>query len=253
MSISKVTRGTPLRTALRAETWNAFVDAANAHKTTAERAGDGRRLLDEMPTLTVLVRNDTGAAVGRGAVLGISGGPVVTPAANQTEFLTRSGWIGDTPVTADHGRFVITAEPIPDNGIGLAYVAGVVSCEVNISHTFLMRADIDAGVSTHLVAKPNGSAQILWIEAGTGTNWAVVRIGPSMDCVAIGKTAAEVTAGSTGNVSIWQNGADTGYQVSGVKLDWMHGSEKISSGKQVQITWFASERVWRFTGAECET
>ena len=68
----------------------------------------------------------------------------------------------------------------------------------------------------------------------------------------IGKADADITAGSTGTVSIWRDGADTTEDVTGVKLDWMAGTTQVSSGKEVMITWFADESIWRITGAECE-
>ena len=68
----------------------------------------------------------------------------------------------------------------------------------------------------------------------------------------IGKADADITAGSTGTVSIWRDGADTTENIEDVELDWMHGGTKVSSGKQVMITFFADEGIWRITGAECE-
>jgi len=69
--------------------------------------------------------------------------------------------------------------------------------------------------------------------------------------VKIGKADAEITADSSGTVSIWRDGVDTGEDVT-AELDWMHGSENISLGKEVLVTWFADEGIWRITGAECE-
>ena len=70
--------------------------------------------------------------------------------------------------------------------------------------------------------------------------------------VKIGKADAAITAGSTGTISIWRDGADTTENIEDVELDWMHGSTDVSLGKQVMITYFADEAIWRITGAECE-
>lgn len=74
----------------------------------------------------------------------------------------------------------------------------------------------------------------------------------------IGKADSTITAGSTGTVSVWQKNAstgtleDTGDNVT-VYLDWMHGSEDVSSGKQVLIARFSEYGgIWRVIGAECE-
>ncbi len=70
--------------------------------------------------------------------------------------------------------------------------------------------------------------------------------------VKIGKADADITADSTGTVSIWRGGVDTTENVTDVELDWMHGGTKVSAGKEVMITFFADEGIWRITGAECE-
>ena len=70
--------------------------------------------------------------------------------------------------------------------------------------------------------------------------------------VKIGKADADITADSTGTVSIWRAGVDTTENVEDVELDWMHGGTKVSAGKEVMITFFADEGIWRITGAECE-
>ena len=70
--------------------------------------------------------------------------------------------------------------------------------------------------------------------------------------VKIGKADAQIPIDSTGTVSIWRDGVDTTENITGVKLDWMAGTTNVSSGKEVMITWFADEGIWRITGAECE-
>ena len=75
---------------------------------------------------------------------------------------------------------------------------------------------------------------------------------PSDQTVKIGKADADITVGSTGTISIWRNGIDTGENIENVDLDWMAGATDVSAGKEVMITWFADEGLWRITGAECE-
>lgn len=67
----------------------------------------------------------------------------------------------------------------------------------------------------------------------------------------IGKTDSLITFGGNGVVSIYRNGIDTTENET-AKLDWMHGDEDISSGKEVLIMRFADEGIWRIIGAECE-
>ena len=69
--------------------------------------------------------------------------------------------------------------------------------------------------------------------------------------VKIGKADADIAVGATGTISIWRNGSDT-TENEDADLDWMAGSTQVSAGKEVMITWFADEGIWRITGAECE-
>ncbi len=67
----------------------------------------------------------------------------------------------------------------------------------------------------------------------------------------IGKADADIAVDATGTISIWRDGLDTTENVD-AKLDWMAGTTQVSAGKEVLITWFADEGIWRITGAECE-
>ena len=69
--------------------------------------------------------------------------------------------------------------------------------------------------------------------------------------VKIGKADSDISVDTTGTISIWRAGVDTTENVS-AKLDWMAGTTQVSSGKEVMITYFADEAIWRITGAECE-
>ena len=69
--------------------------------------------------------------------------------------------------------------------------------------------------------------------------------------VKIGKADADIAVDATGTISIWRDGSDT-TEDEDAKLDWMAGTTQVSSGKEVMITWFADEGIWRITGAECE-
>ncbi len=69
--------------------------------------------------------------------------------------------------------------------------------------------------------------------------------------VKIGKADADIAVDATGTISIWRDGSDT-TENEEAKLDWMAGTTQVSAGKEVLITWFADEGIWRITGAECE-
>lgn len=75
--------------------------------------------------------------------------------------------------------------------------------------------------------------------------------------VKIGKADDDIAIDTSGTVSVWKRDStgtlvDTTEDIT-AHLDWMHGDEKVSSGKEVLCTYFADEAIWRITGAECES
>jgi len=249
--IEKANAGDPISSHLKASTWNAFVDVANKFRNRVDvglELGAGN---SEDPAHTVMVKNNSGADLVAGSILALNG-PIISPTENIRAFKTRIGFLGVTPAASNHGQFVVLREPIGSGRIGLAALTGVVQTKVEISHTWLKRCDITAGSTTKLTAKPEGSAQILWIESGTGEKNALVRLNACRDAVAFGKPASNIAAGSTATITLWVAGAATTYTVSGVEFSWMTGGQQISAGKQVMLQWFADELKWRITGAECE-
>ena len=150
----------------------------------------------------------------------------------------------------------ILAEPIPANEYGLAYLAGCVACRVDINDLTEKQCGIQSG-STTLETRSDGPHYILWQDTGLGVVRCLVAMGSplvSTKTVKIGVAANNITAGGSGTINIWRNGVLTSpLETETAQLDWMHGSEDISQNKQVVITWFPDESVWRITGAECET
>lgn len=250
MTIPHVQRGTAFRDVLTADTWNGFVDAANDYRRRGMRLNIAQPRGYETQNSTVMIQNNSGSDLDQGHILAM-GAPLIGPTANLTEFKARSGWAGATPTLADHGKFVVLAEPIANTKIGLGIIAGIAVARVNFQIETLDRCDV--GTTTqYLDAKPEGTAQVLWKESGTGQKWAAIRLGALRDAMVVGKTNAEVLSGATAAVTMWINGIPTAYDVPAVKLDWMHGGQKISADKEVLAAWFASERLWRFIGSECE-
>ena len=85
---------------------------------------------------------------------------------------------GATPDEEDHvGKFAILLEPIADGKIGVGCLGGVCPVKIDVEdedHGYADIADAEAG---NLKSCDCGAAQILWKEDGTGTKWAVVRLG----------------------------------------------------------------------------
>ena len=249
--LAKVSSGAPF--APTAAAWNSFIDAAKL----AKMRGDARGLNlqsagRESPSNTILVRNNSDSELPALAIACVSG-PIILPSENATEFTVRSGWTVAAPTSSDFGNFVVLAESVPAGELGLAWSGGIVPCKLQVDHASMTRADIDAGNTTKLLANYHGSAQILWKESGTGSSlWAAVRMGQPQSVMLAGKANSDITTGSTGAMSVYDSGVDTGYDLEGIHLDWMHGGQQISSGKEVIASYFPLENRWRFTHAECE-
>ena len=156
--------------------YNAFVDAALDYQQRRQNSGAGTG--GSAPRGTVYVRNESGADVGRFAVLGIDA-PSVLPSISEEGFQEHLILDGVTPAAGTHeGRFVIMAEPIAAGEIGQAYASGVCQVQVNVADEAHEYADIADGDAAELASGSSGAC-ILWKEPGTGTVWAIVRLGSS--------------------------------------------------------------------------
>jgi len=128
----------------------------------------------------VLVKNTTGAARSQFEVLGVDG-VEIAPATSLSKFKRRVALSGTTPAVPDHrGNFVVLLDDLPAGAVGPAIASGLVHVQISVASGIeaLERADVADGQAGHLVPRPDGSAQILWRESGTGTKWAIVRLGP---------------------------------------------------------------------------
>jgi len=116
----KAISGQPVR--IPAQTWNAMLEAAQAHRDRQEHLG--REARPRGAGGIVLVKNATGSDVGRFSVLGIDG-VLIAPGDNEAEFLGRTAVTGVTPTTDHAGRFVVLIEPVKAGALGRAMLHGV--------------------------------------------------------------------------------------------------------------------------------
>jgi len=162
------------RLAIPAATFNTFVDAARDFL--ARQQGQEADPLQNRPRPgVVLVRNETGDDVDRFAVLGLDA-VLYTPEDNEQSFINQPVMKGVAPTAADHaGKFIILLEPAKDGAIVRGLVQGVAPVKLNVLREDHAFADVvDDG---RLSSAPEGAAQILWKEDGTGEDkWALVRM-----------------------------------------------------------------------------
>ena len=124
----------------------------------------------------VLVRNASGQDVGWFGILGVDG-VVYTPEDDEAGFLGQPVLDGKKPTQNHRGRFVIVLEPVAAGAIGRALVQGLVPVKVDVADEDHEFADVADGECDHLASGTTGAAQVLWKQAGTGTKWAIVRVG----------------------------------------------------------------------------
>jgi hypothetical protein len=167
--------GKPLK--IPAQAWNTLMDVAQKGNA-GGMGGGGIGASAYRRNALVWVQNDSGADVGQFAVLGIDDAGI-TPTDNLDSFKNEVFLSGVTPTTADYtGWFVVTVAPIADGEMGLAFAAGVFPVKVNMVTSGDSWADVKNSDATQLQSSNiGGAAQILWSESGTGTKWAVVRLG----------------------------------------------------------------------------
>lgn len=168
--------GQPFTPSARAH--NEFIDAATAIKQ-RQRIPGASRVNGVFPEGLVLVKNDSEEDANAFDVLGIDA-TLFTPAENLGEFQRNPVLSCSTPVVPDHtGKFVILYEAIPAGNIGRAWLHGTCRVQIDVGDEGDEFADVADGIATKLTSGSSGGVQILHIESGTGTKWAVVRFGAS--------------------------------------------------------------------------
>ncbi|MFM7844477.1 MAG: hypothetical protein ACKPEY_09625, partial [Planctomycetota bacterium] len=200
-NLEKVTPGQRIRS-LPAGDWNAFIDAARAHKgAELNQAAEGD--LAEFSPVLVQVKNATGSPLARYSVVGI-GSPIADPQSRSDQFRNEIAFTGVVPTTEHCGRFVILAEDIAPGFVGTAVIAGtcLVKLDVSASNAELVYASAGSGNTTSLVPQTIGSARILWRESGTGTKWALVRLGDVPQAVVHFELLSDLVLGSSASAAI---------------------------------------------------
>lgn len=169
--LTPVKKGDPLE--IRHETWNAMLAAARRGQANQNNLATPPPVENDRDT--VWVQNDSGGDLSRYAVLGVSG-IIFTP--GDEGFDDSIALTGVSPVAGTHeGKFVVLIDAIPSSEIGRAVLIGATVCQVAVTDTDHEYAEIANGVTATLASASTGSAQIIWAEAGTGTKWAIVRLG----------------------------------------------------------------------------
>ena len=221
--LAKVQKGDPL--IIKASTFNAFVDAAAAHR--RGRFGVGRTITrDAGQSVVVPIKNNSGADRSRYDVLGIDG-PLFDPATYPDSYKERVTLKGITPATGTHeGNFAILLEPIASGEIGQAAIAGLSVVQVNVvdadAEAFDF-AEIKNATAGYLTKSATGTARVVTIQSGTGTKWAVIsfgHLGPSKLLSATHTdTKADAAAVAKGSMIVGNGDSPSVWDAVGIGAD----------------------------------
>ncbi|MCC7408334.1 MAG: hypothetical protein IT442_09690 [Phycisphaeraceae bacterium] len=177
-ALKKVQSGEPL--AIPATAYNAFIDAARAHRAAQQEVASQPRPGVAQTTI-VPIRNDSGADRDRFDILGING-PLFTPTAALEQFKNRVVLTGGTPGSGHTANFAALLEPVKAGKIAAACIAGVCPARINVQNQSHLYADVASGSAANLQSGVLGAAFIVWKESGTGVKWSIVNLrGPASD------------------------------------------------------------------------
>jgi len=247
--LKKVLPGQAL--SIPAQAYNAFVDAALAHRGVGAHGPQVPERTYSRPPGLVRVRNMSGVDLPRFSPIGVSN-VAISPTASLANFQNTPIFHGFQPVSSQYrGKFAVLQEPLANGDLGDAVLSGITVSPISVQHTTHDRADVDASGGSLLVTSYYGAAEILYAESGTGTKWAVLRLGSFVAPVLKATADAEISVGGSGSVTIKRNGVSA--QTVTAHLNWMDGSQKVSAGNELLVQFFRDEAKWIIVGAECPT
>jgi len=222
-ALKKVKAGDSLR--IPAATFNAFVDAARAHRERQRDSGQRPKAAQQHSGI-VLIRNTTGVDLTRMLTVAL-GESVVGPADNEDEWLRRPAFDAATPSESGAGRCAVMLEPAAQGAMGLAMAAGIAPCYVFVHDAAHRYARPYPPNYVFQSSEDAADAQIVWKEAGTGLLRAVVRLGNDPDVelpLPVANPAVLAASGEAANTDAWgifdpPAGTD-GVRWTAVRLHW---------------------------------
>jgi hypothetical protein len=195
VDLTKVSKGDPIT--IPASTWNAFVDAAVAHRQSSPGAR-GVKGAKQLHPDHCLVQNISGELLERHRAVAIRAA-VIEPTDDADEFARRIVLTCDVPATDDKGRWGVLATNLlpgpsgdePNGQIGVVVIAGITQCRINLINIDDTHVEVTDGQAIPASGNPDdgtpGLAQIIWVAGGVGTATAagvqdaVIRLGTRLE------------------------------------------------------------------------
>ena len=211
MSLEKVRPGQSFE--VKAETWNAFIDAALFTKNQSNSGNMASR--SGVTNGVILVRNEESTDFPQFGAIALTDMLIKpTNTENIQEFKCRPPLFSGRRVTTAYESYpyAITLEPIPALGVGRALILGVTPAQVRIADSSHAFASPDTGSIGGLVSTAGGVARILWKNSTAGTQWAMLQLGGAgsgggnSDVVLCYVTGGNAESGF--NVTLYANGKE---------------------------------------------
>lgn len=174
---NKVGVGDSIASALTADNWNSFVDAAAA--VAASRLNSSvPSNLGRRDYSIIRVKNTSEDNWPRFAVAGLVD-PVIDADTNLLEFQGEPLFNGENPSDDTLTKYAITVDAIPAGEIGRAVAIGIIACQVDMRDQCHFYAKAVVGDYDKLKSDDIGTARILWHQPPASypaTCWALVRV-----------------------------------------------------------------------------
>ena len=169
MTFRRVSPGEPLEIA--ATTWNQLAEGLQQGPGNGAVPGKSFRA-----SVTVSVRNDTGADLPQFGVVGL-GDLLIDPDDGEGEFLNSIVFAGVLAAGGDYDlKWGLTLAPIEAGKIGTIVVQGLCYAKLDTEDATEAGPASDGDVEA-LTSVSCGLARVLWREAGGGNKWAIVCLG----------------------------------------------------------------------------
>jgi len=185
-----VRSGEPLQ--IPAATYNAMVDAAQAHRNRRINLAPHGAGFD---SLFVYVVNTTGQLLQRFSVVGLDG-PSETQ--NLDVFCSRIVFKGVKPQKKHKGKFAVLQQDAANNMVVRACVYGATIAKVKTDSgsSEPKFCDIKESETGYLVSGGSG-AEVLWSDSSSQERWSIIRIGSGGFTIYKGKLASKCSAGAS--------------------------------------------------------
>lgn len=230
---------------------NALTEAARWVRRHKNDGGTPGAIGDEVnPSLTALIRNDTGAGLDEFSVLRITDW-LISPVDRPFEVQDRPAFAGATP-NATTNLVVVTQEPISDGGIGLATLAGHAVVDILVNDSSHEYATPINGDNTKLTSAATGPIRIIkWETSGSTRRAEVLLLNDAAATAGIrilGGTSGDISAVTkltVGNAVLTGTAADATLNVDHNLLSGTHDDTLAGSVVLGDIIYGNATPLWQ--------